>query len=111
MDNMQRVTVNTKKENDSHSQIGGADVCEEIDADLSQPQLIYSKTESSVDQRNINRNIPKLRRVSSLSYLGSSMVDLFRLPSGSLRASVFTIISGCVGGGTLTLSYGIYMAG
>lgn len=50
--------------------------------------------------------IPVLLRSAS-SVLSRSM----RLPPGSLRASTFTVITGMIGGGTFTFSYGIYKSG
>eukprot|EP01084_Bolivina_argentea_P190438 327259_1 len=78
----------------------------------SQPQQSLSNIPGTPTRRGINdytrssSPIPVLLRSAS-SILSQSM----RLPPGSLRASTFTVITGMVGGGTFTFSYGIYKSG
>ena len=75
-----------------------------------QPQSVSAPTTPTRrHQRQITRSsspIPELLRSAS-----SMLSQTMKLPPGSLRASTFTVITGMVGGGTFTFSYGVYMAG
>eukprot|EP01083_Nonionella_stella_P006373 18499_1 len=70
---------------------------------------IHTDTDNGHDHNSSFRSsspIPGLLRSAS-SILSRSM----RLPPGSLRASTLTVITGMIGGGTFTFSYGIYKSG
>ena len=61
---------------------------------------------------NISSKSQKISGIPTLLRSGSQLLKrAVSLPAGSLRASTFTIITGMVGGGTLTFSYGIKMCG
>ena len=68
--------------------------------------ITTNNNKTTNDYTRSSSPIPVLLRSAS-SVLSRSM----RLPPGSLRASTFTVITGMVGGGTFTFSYGIYKSG